>query len=91
MTDAVKKAPAKPVPAKRAVAKKAPAKKAAAKKAEPQRRLRVLHVQVRPVLVWDDGETMTPGPPTEPSIHSMAALADLADKINSEVAALSEA
>ena len=30
------------------------------------RRLRISHVVVQPVLVWDDGETLEPGPPLAP-------------------------
>lgn len=29
---------------------------------EQNRRLRVAHVLVQPVLVWDDGEELSPGP-----------------------------
>lgn len=31
-----------------------------------ERRLRVAHVIIQPVLVWDDGEELAPGPPVQP-------------------------
>lgn len=31
-----------------------------------QKRLRVAHLVIQPILVWDDGEHLEPGPPAEP-------------------------
>jgi hypothetical protein len=45
------------------------------------RRLRVLHVQVLPVLVWDDGEEITPGPETQPMVVPLAQLHTVPDAV----------
>ncbi len=54
---------------------------------------RLLHIVVHPVLVDDDGENLTPGPPTQPQVLTLAqAVALLAtlpeqiDALNTEVA-----
>lgn len=52
------------------------------------RRLRVLHVIVQPVLVWDDGETLTPGPQASPVQLPVAEVATLAERLPAEIANL---
>ena len=49
-------------------------------------RLRVSHVIVQPVLTWDDGEELTPGPQAQPVQIPLSALAGLADQIRAEIA-----
>lgn len=53
---------------------------------EAPKRLRVLHVLVQPVLVWDDGDTLTPAQPVQPRTCTLADLPDLAEAIVSELA-----
>jgi hypothetical protein len=55
---------------------------------QPKRRLRIAHVVVQPVLVWDDGENLAPGPQTAGTAIGLAGLADLPDQLRAEVAAL---
>lgn len=51
------------------------------------RKLRVAHVLVQPVLVWDDGEELTPfAPPPNATQVSLSELDGLADKIRAEIA-----
>lgn len=50
-----------------------------------QPRLRVAHVIVQPVLAWDDGEELSPGPQASPITVPLSALAGLADQIRAEV------
>jgi hypothetical protein len=52
------------------------------------RRLRVLHVIVQPVLVWDDGEELEAGPQIAPASLPLPQLNALADRLRAEVAAL---
>src|SRR5690606_34712773 len=54
------------------------------------RRLRVAHVIVQPVLVWDDGETLSPAAPLQPATLTLPELDGLADTIRAEVAQLEE-
>lgn len=54
------------------------------------RRLRIAHVIVQPVLVWDDGEELQPGPECQPFTRPLSQLAELAMSLPSEVAALAE-
>lgn len=49
------------------------------------KRLRVLGVIVQPVLVWDDGETLTPADPVQATQVPLSALAGLADEIEAKV------
>lgn len=51
------------------------------------RRLRVAHVLVQPVLVWDDGDELTPGPDAQPVQVPLSGLAGLADQLRDEIAA----
>lgn len=49
-------------------------------------RLRVAHVIIQPVLVYDDGEELSPGPVVNPSQVRLSELAGLADEIGASVA-----
>ena len=49
-------------------------------------KLRVSHVLVQPILTWDDGEELTPGPQATPVQIPLSALAGLADQIRKEIA-----
>lgn len=49
-------------------------------------KLRVSHVLVQPILTWDDGEELTPGPQAQPVQLPLSALAGLADQIRKEIA-----
>lgn len=51
------------------------------------RKLRVAHVLVQPVLVWDDGEELIPfaSPPNATQV-SLSELDGLADRIRGEIA-----
>lgn len=51
------------------------------------KRLRVAHVIVQPVLVYDDGEELTPGPSMATTQACLSELAALADEISAAVAA----
>lgn len=52
--------------------------------------LRILHVVVQPVLVWDDGEELHPGPQLQPLVRPLSQLAAVAASLPPEVAALAE-
>lgn len=52
-----------------------------------ERRLRVSHVVVQPVLVWDDGEELSPGPTVEPLTMRISELAEFAANLPGQVAA----
>lgn len=52
----------------------------------PRRRLRVAHVIVQPVLVWDDGTELSPGPQAQPIQVPLSELDGMADKLRTEVA-----
>ncbi len=54
------------------------------------KRCRIAHVVVQPVLVWDDGEELSPGPDAQPFSVPLSALAGLGEKLSAEVAALTE-
>lgn len=56
--------------------------------ASPQRRLRIDRIVVQTVLVWDDGEELTPGPEVEPVAMPLSRLAEFAATLPIEVAAL---
>lgn len=51
-------------------------------------RLRISHVVAQPVLVWDDGEELTPGPSIEAITVPLSKLSMLAETLPAEVAAL---
>ncbi len=54
------------------------------------RRARISHVVVQPILVWDDGVELSPGPDAQPFSVPLSALAGLGEKLSVEVAALKE-
>lgn len=55
------------------------------------RRLRITHVIIQPVLVWDEDDELAPGPPAQPQQVALRDLDGLADKLRAEVAALATA
>lgn len=57
---------------------------------QPKRRLRVAHVLVQPVLVWDDGEHLYPGPQAGGAQVSVADLPGLPERLRGELLALEE-
>jgi hypothetical protein len=50
-----------------------------------EKRLRVVHVIVKPVLVWDNGEELTAGPEVEASALPLSALAQYAEKLPADL------
>lgn len=52
------------------------------------RRLRVSHVVIQPVLIWDDGEDLAPGPAAQPQQVPLAALSQVPDDIRAQVVGL---
>ena len=52
------------------------------------RRLRLLHVLFQPVVVWDDGESIEPGPVLEVKALSLAEFEEAAARIPAELEAL---
>lgn len=52
------------------------------------RRLRIAHLIVTPVLVWDDGEELAPGPALNPATVPLSAVPHLVETLPGEVAAL---
>jgi hypothetical protein len=54
------------------------------------RKLRIAHLEVRPVLVWDDGDELTPGPELGQIVIPLSRLAGFAGSLPGEVAALAE-
>jgi sugar phosphate isomerase/epimerase len=52
---------------------------------EVTRRLRISHVVVQPVLVWDDGDELAPGPPAQAVQVSLAELDGYADRLRAEI------
>jgi hypothetical protein len=52
------------------------------------RRLRIAHVIIQPVLIWDDGENLEPGPRVGQVAVPLHAIPDLPDRLRAEVAAL---
>lgn len=53
-----------------------------------ERKLRLQHVLVQPVLVWDDGEELAPGPELKQFATPLSRLAAIADSFPAELAAL---
>jgi hypothetical protein len=64
---------------------------AATENTEGPRRLRIAHVIVQPVLAWDDGEELAPGPPVQPLQVPLSALAILAAEFARQVADMEQA
>jgi hypothetical protein len=54
---------------------------------QPSSRLRILHLVVQPVLVWDDGEELAPGPTVEPLTVRLSEIATFAADLPRQVAA----
>lgn len=52
------------------------------------KRLRILHVIVQPILVWDDGQEFTPFEVVKPIQIPLSELGGMADKLKAEVAQL---
>lgn len=52
------------------------------------RRLRVQQILVQPVLVWDDGEELTPAPGLQQLSVPLSQLARLVETLPAEVAAM---
>jgi hypothetical protein len=51
-------------------------------------RLRLQHFIVQPVLVWDDGNDLTPGPQVQPQPLTVAGLRELAEEWPAKLAEL---
>ncbi|MBF4194681.1 hypothetical protein [Mycolicibacterium phlei] len=49
------------------------------------KRLRLLHVIVQPVLVWDDGKELTPAPPMKEIALGLGQLSEFADKLPAQI------
>ena len=49
-------------------------------------KLRISHVLVQPVLVWDDGEELTPGPGVEPMSLPASQVAGFVEALPAQVA-----
>lgn len=54
------------------------------------RKLRISHVLIQPVLVWDDGEELSPGPALQQVQVSLSNAKGMLDGLPDEVAALAE-
>ena len=54
------------------------------------KRLRVLHVVMKPVLVWDDGTEFAPGPEVEASAVTLSGAAEYIERLPVEVDELAE-
>lgn len=52
------------------------------------KQLRIYAVLVQPVLVWDDGDTLTPADPVQPSTVPLSSAAAAIAALPAEVAAL---
>lgn len=52
------------------------------------KRLRIAQVQVQPILMWDDGEELTPGPPVQAQGFTLAQLPAFIEELPEQVAAL---
>lgn len=50
-----------------------------------ERRLRVAHVIVQPVLVWDDGEELSPGPQVQAQQLPLSALVSMPDQVRAQL------
>lgn len=51
-------------------------------------KLRIAHLVIQPVLVWDDGEELTPGPELGQLALPLSKLEEFAGSLPAEVAAL---
>lgn len=50
------------------------------------RKLRISHILVQPVIVWDDGEELSPGPATQPTQVKPSDLATLLPHVLDQIA-----
>lgn len=57
---------------------------------EPTRRLRVAQLIVTPVLMWDDGDELHPGPQAQPITVPLSRLAEVAANLPAEVAQMQD-
>lgn len=55
------------------------------------KRLRLQHFVVQPVLVWDDGETLSPGPPVQAQALTLEGTRDLVETWPAKLAELQAA
>ena len=55
------------------------------------KKLRALHFVVQPILVWDDGTDLTPGPVVEPQALTLAGIRDLLENWPDRLAELEAA
>lgn len=55
---------------------------------DQERRLRLLHILVQPVVVWDDGSEIGAGPSVQPQSLSVAGVRDLLDYLPEHLAEL---
>lgn len=53
-----------------------------------ERKLRILHVVIQPVLVYDDGEELTPGPQSSPVAVPLSEVAAAIASLPGELANL---
>jgi hypothetical protein len=54
------------------------------------RQLRIAHIEIRPVLVWDDGTELTPGPTLQAVEIPLSAAQAMLDGLLREVELLAE-
>lgn len=52
--------------------------------------LRLLHIVVQPVLVWDDGEEITPGPQVDSFAATLSQLDGVAERLRAELSVLAD-
>jgi hypothetical protein len=55
-----------------------------------ERRLRIQTVLVQPVLAWDDGNELTPGPQCDPIQVTVSGLVDVANSLPAQVQELED-
>lgn len=53
-------------------------------------KLRISHMVVQAVLVWDDGKELTPGPDVQPISLPLSRLGAFAETVPAEIEALAE-
>jgi hypothetical protein len=83
-----RRTPAKRTPAKKTTPKPVAVATEAAEPARPAPRLRVVHVELRPVLAWDDGTELSPGPTGNLVAVPLSMLSSMADAILGQVEAM---
>ena len=55
-----------------------------------EKRLRISHVLVQPVVVWDDGDNLEPGPEVDALAVPYGQLAEFVTNLPEQVAALAD-